>query len=306
MRTTAKAFHYLVVIILVLLISTVSLAQIKSLKGVQLNDGTLVYGKVMKMSANEVVIEDNDGKVVKVKFDDIKSFIGYGKDGEDKLILKKTGDIGDVGDRKIPRKFHDVGMYIGFLGGVVFPQDLKINNDVAGGPSVNDISLNKGYLVGAKFGVYPFPDRVLAIEWEYNHLANTDADTQYAYTSGGVNVNLEGKLTADSIFINFKLRYPEGKLHPYIGFGPGWSWVKFADVRSSANVGGATFITSKQDDSDNRFAYQVLAGVDIDIVSNLALSLGYKYYHVEPSLSKFQVDLRYSAHIGTIGLNFMF
>jgi hypothetical protein len=66
----------LTVAIFVLSLSSFALAlDLKDLKGVQLNDGTLIQGKVIESNIYKVVIEKMDGNRVSVKFDDVSNFL---------------------------------------------------------------------------------------------------------------------------------------------------------------------------------------------------------------------------------------
>jgi hypothetical protein len=58
---------------------SISFAQLESLKGIEFNDGSVVYGKILKMNVYEVKVEGMDGKISTYRFDDVRSFI---KDGE--------------------------------------------------------------------------------------------------------------------------------------------------------------------------------------------------------------------------------
>lgn len=203
-------------------------------------------------------------------------------------------------------KSKDLGVYIGVFGGGVFPEDLEMTDTRSPYVNLGDLDLDNGYIVGLKVGYNPPTLQYLGIELEFNHIADTDAGTQYCYTTNGTRVNVEGKASISSLFLNFILRHPEGRYHPYVGVGPGWAWFDFDDVRQSFTYGGVGFTTTKQDDSDSVFAYQILAGIEIDLIKNMSLDLGYKYYHCKPDVDKFGVDLDYSAHIATVGLKFLF
>ena len=47
----------------------------RTIEGVKLNDGTVVYGKVLHMNVYTVRMETTDGKIVSMKFDDVETFI---------------------------------------------------------------------------------------------------------------------------------------------------------------------------------------------------------------------------------------
>ncbi|MFB3925098.1 MAG: outer membrane protein [Syntrophales bacterium] len=195
------------------------------------------------------------------------------------------------------------GLYFGVFGGGVFPLDMQMSNDNA---SLRDLDLGNGWTAGAKVGGL-FLDKVLAVEIEYNHIAGTNADSQFSHTFSGTNINVSGKVAIDSVFVNFIARYPHGKIHPYIGVGPGWSWFKFKDASASSVPNALGLSTATSDDTDSTWAVQGLAGVEFDIVRNASFVLGYKYYYTKADLDSFNhTDVKFKSHIVTGGFNFYF
>jgi hypothetical protein len=79
MKNTAKIILYISIIMFVLSLNPTLFAQdakdLKDLQGVELNDGTVIRGNILKLNVYEVKIEDKDGKVSTVKFDDVAHFI---------------------------------------------------------------------------------------------------------------------------------------------------------------------------------------------------------------------------------------
>jgi len=75
---------------------TFSFAQYENIKGVQFINGSIVYGKVIKMNSNEIQIETNDGKIISSKFDDVESLI---KEGEEESLknLSKPWHTWEIG-----------------------------------------------------------------------------------------------------------------------------------------------------------------------------------------------------------------
>jgi opacity protein-like surface antigen len=196
--------------------------------------------------------------------------------------------------------------YIEVYAGGVFPQDLEVTDKVAPAVSIKDLDLDNGYTAGIKAGFVLPSWEYLCPEIEFFHITGTDGDTQHAYTYSGVDVNLEGNVTVSSLFLNAKFRKPDGRFHPYAGFGIGWAWMDWDDVRASATVSDITFITSKESESDNGLAWQLFAGIEYDLVENLALTAGWKYFIFEADMDKFQAEVDYAAHMVTVGLRFSF
>ena len=175
--------------------------------------------------------------------------------------------------------------YVGVFGGYVIPSDLK-----AEGPASSiDISLENSWALGAKAG-YIFPSfKWLAVELEYAYLAKQDVDQPGA----------TGDISANNLMANFLLRYPEGKIHPYAGVGIGWSWGSFKGTEPSIGT---------VDESDNAFAWQILAGVNFELAPNWSADLAYRYfsskYEVNSGGDKF--DLTAKDHMVLIGINYHF
>jgi opacity protein-like surface antigen len=196
-------------------------------------------------------------------------------------------------------------VYVGALGGGVFPMDLDIR-DKADEVIVADQDLENGYLVGAKIG-YLWPGKMFGLEVEYNYIDGTNGKSQYAYTYAGTPLSLEGDITINAWFLNFLLRYPDGNFHPYLGVGAGWLWFDCENIRGSADLGGGLNVrTERINESDNCVVYQVLLGLEVDIAPDTSLLLGYKYLQSEPELSQLGAEIKYRANIVTLGLNYMF
>ena len=169
----------------------------------------------------------------------------------------------------------DTGLYVAVVGGVSIPIDMTstITDSAPGGGSITrDVSLATGWLAGAKFGyLTPFTNRILAVELEYNHIAN-NFDTGKTYNNSS---NLDSRIKIDALMLNLMGRYPEGRFHPYVGAGAGYANVAMDDVRISSSGINTLNVTSG---SKGVFAYQILAGVDFDITSKWFVGLGYKFF----------------------------
>jgi len=170
--------------------------------------------------------------------------------------------------------------YFGIFGGFSMPDDLEFDE----GP-ISEIGLDNGWVLGARLG--GFFARPLAIEIEYYHMGKMDVDSIGPFEGG--------EITADNVFVNLLLRYPDSRFHPFVGGGAGWQWIEWKDINT--NLGSLK-------DDDNTWALQFLAGVDIDIAANMSLSVTYRYIYSEPSLAA--NDAEFKSHVLTAGVNFMF
>jgi len=100
------------------------------------------------------------------------------------------------------------GVYVGILGGYVIPTDMKTTLSTNRNSYNYDVTLDKGYLLGAKVGyLTPFTNRIMAMELEYNHIQN-NFDTSKGYPMAGQLFNFDSKTQVDAIMVNVLGRYP--------------------------------------------------------------------------------------------------
>ena len=158
-------------------------AQNENIKGVQFKDGSIVYGKVIKITVNDIQIETNDGKLASYKFDDVANFIkmedirGFRfKDGSviygsiiemnDNIliILTKDSDI-------ITRKYDDIASFIMEAEADQFdPSDpgSKVGWAFNGGRLYLDIGLQGAYFKGDTIYHIDFPGGASELEFPLN------------------------------------------------------------------------------------------------------------------------------------------
>lgn len=175
---------------------------------------------------------------------------------------------------KKPEIIHNP-FYLGAFGGWVIPDDLRLENG-----ETERIQLDNSWTAGAKFG-YIFPFKWLACEIEYAYLADQDvADSR-----------TDAYYKANNLMANLILRYPEGVIRPYIGAGAGWSW---------AELGG-----SNNDESYDDFAWQALAGINVEILPNLSVDFGYRFFRGDYEIDD-AIDAAIEDHIVLVGFNYHF
>lgn len=201
----------------------------------------------------------------------------------------------------------NMGFYVGISGGYVIPQTMTIS-DPDGGATYMDMNLENGYFVGVKSGWNtPFTQGIMAMEMEYNYIRNEiDNDKIVPYNHGYA--TLDGTMTIHALLFNLKARYPQGRVHPYAGFGLGYAYSSFGDI-TERQVGGPG-VEIWNSESGGAFCWQFLAGVDFDIMPNLSAGIGYKYFATKPTIGEHSddiyVDADYRASIITLGLTFTF
>lgn len=202
----------------------------------------------------------------------------------------------------------NTGFYIGVSGGYVIPQTMTIS-DPDSGAYLMDAKLKNGYLAGVTAGwLTPFTNRILAMELEYNYIFGTDFDNGKIVDFGAGPATLDGTNKIHALLANFKARYPQGRFHPYAGFGVGYAYVQVGDITATSAEGYGTMRTLGA--SGGAFCWQLLAGLDFDITPNLGVGIGYKYFVTKPTIGsegdEIYSEADYKASIVTLGLTYTF
>lgn len=168
------------------------------------------------------------------------------------------------------------GIYVGILGGYVIPSDASTDVNEAGTPAFPqyDVSMKNGYILGAKVGwLTPFTNRIMAVELEYNYLHST-FDQAKNFEGEPFGLNMDGKVNMNLFMLNVLARYPNGIFHPYVGAGAGYAMIDVDD--QTLSVEGIPILTIGGG-SAGVFAYQLMAGFDVDVTKNIIVSVAYKY-----------------------------
>lgn len=181
--------------------------------------------------------------------------------------------------------------YLGVFGGYVAPEDMTWTSRVTGASA--DLALDESGMVGLKFGYILPQARALAVELEWNYMFEQNIPPQVI---GGVRES--GDVRLNNFLVNLILRYPEGKVHPYVGAGIGASSM---NIRNTESVGGTVYVA---EETETGFAWQLLAGVNVELAPNLSADLTYRYFGTKPDFTLIDVD--YRTHAVTFGLNFHF
>ena len=182
-------------------------------------------------------------------------------------------------------------LYFGVFGGYVAPQDMTWTSKMTGVSA--DLALDSSGMMGLKMGYILPQARALAFELEWNYMFNQTIPSQVV--SG---VRESGEVALNNFLVNVILRYPEGKIHPYVGGGIGASSMNIQNTEVSRNI------VYVNDETATGFAWQFLAGVNVDLAPNLSADLTYRYFGTNPGFSLIDVDYRTQAI--TFGINFHF
>ena len=205
------------------------------------------------------------------------------------------------------------GLYAGGIGGFSLAEDLSAsvaNRFVAGDYLNFDSSLKAGYLFGAKVGWQtPFTNRILALELEWLNMGHEMDKTKNLFYRPQSDV--DGRVFISSVMGNVMARYPGGKVHPYVGVGGGLAFMAFDEIKN----GYPAFWVDAG--SDVVFAYQLMAGVEIDIAKHFVLGIGYKYFDAmkagyESHFSRpgayvpVEVEMDYKSHNFMLSFSYLF
>jgi opacity protein-like surface antigen len=182
-------------------------------------------------------------------------------------------------------------LYFGAFGGYVAPQDMTWTSKVTGGSA--DLALDSSGMMGLKMGYIVPQARALAFELEWNYMFEQSIPPQRV--AGWTE---SGDVALNNFLVNVILRYPEGKIHPYIGGGIGASSM---NIRNTEANGAVVYVS---EETATGFAWQFLAGVNVDLAPNLSADLTYRYFGTSPGFSLIDVDYRTQAV--TFGINFHF
>jgi len=274
--------------------------QFQSITAVEFKDGTIIGGKILEMNADIIKIEKPDGNVEVRKFSDAARFIKEGNASQQGGYSVKGSEV---------RSF-----YVGLFGGILIPEDADVDWDYIGIESA-DVDLDNSWTLGLKFGYILPQANWMAVELEYNYQGDQDFD-EYLGTYdldlntlgfyNDVAVSVDGDLSSHNLMANLIFRYPEGRIHPYVGGGIG---VSFGSLEVKGNVeslGSATLV----DDDDTAFAWQLMAGVNFEITPTVSADFTYKYfnsdYEFDADYGLGSLDVDTSNHIMTIGINYHF
>jgi opacity protein-like surface antigen len=196
--------------------------------------------------------------------------------------------------------------YMGIFGGLIMPEDADMNwGDIAHDCRVS-IDNGADLIIGLNAGYIIPQAKWLAVELEYNYQGEQGFDEKFVHRIRSVDV--DGNLRSHNLMADFLLRYPQGRIHPYVGGGIGISFATAEVDRKSSRSRSVTLV----DDNDIGFAWQLIAGVTFEITPNFSVDLAFKrflsYCEYSSELSAIPWDLEVGSnnHIITAGINYYF
>lgn len=161
----------------------------------------------------------------------------------------------------------------------------------------DESEFDTGYNIGAAVG-YDFGQGRLEAEVAYRQ---NDFDK---INIDGIDFSADGDASALSLMVNGYLDIEnQSPFTPYLGAGIGVADISFNDVE----VVGVGFA----DDEDTVFAYQLAAGVGIEVAPALIIDLGYRYFatddpELDDDLALGGFETEYDSHNVSVGLRMNF
>lgn len=226
MKIKGKIILYLSIVVFVLSLSTVLFAEgYKDVKGVKLNDGTVIYGRVIETNVYKVIIEQKDGKIVPLKFDDVSYFL-KDEDAESYQRVEKSaypvqGDIkqaqsvspaqNEIKQEASASPVRGGGFYVGVGGNYAF-ENFDIDNDI-------DVNIDNSWGVNARVG-YQF-NRLFSVEFVYDYLAEFSGSKTISDMGDTIKYEAEVELMTFMIAGKFSPNIGSEIVRPYITVGAG-------------------------------------------------------------------------------------
>jgi opacity protein-like surface antigen len=208
-----------------------------------------------------------------------------------------------------------IGAYVGVFGGYTLSPDASLGNYDPIYHLDYDLDVQKSGVFGVKIGGTHPAIKNFSFEFEYSYL-NPGVDRTLLTTAGTDYYAIEGDAKIHNFIFNAIIKYPEGKIHPYLGLGIGVSYFDFS-LTSTSRLNGVNY--SKRGSANNSvFAWQVLTGVDIDLTNNFSLDIGCRYFDTQSKVYYYDHDhdhndyyydgptLDFRTFIVTLGLKFRF
>ncbi len=107
------------IIAIIIFSCSISFAQFETIRGIKLKDGSVVFGKILKMNTSEVIIQANDGKASAYRYDNVQSFIKEGNDESAPAVSKETavGPPEKTTTAKVPINHHtwEIGPELSYI-----------------------------------------------------------------------------------------------------------------------------------------------------------------------------------------------
>lgn len=190
-----------------------------------------------------------------------------------------TVSVGALALAAAPAAARDGAWYVGGDFGAMIVEDADFDYVTAGTDDAVALDYDYGF-DGALFVGYDLGAFRLESEVSYKHAGVNEFENTIAIpsTSGPHPPGLRegfGSAAALSFMLNGMLDFGDDDgISGFVGGGAGIARVDYGNIRAFEDTG--TFI----DDSDTRFAWQIVAGLRQSISDNVDVTLRYRYFHV--------------------------
>lgn len=182
--------------------------------------------------------------------------------------------------------------YVGSVRGLVVSNPMHERWSFAATGQTADVyeQMHLGSLEGKRVGILPLSfNRTVALEFENSRQSAAIA----TIASPGFSVGRQAvaafateaedsSIAFQSTFFNILLRYPEGRIHPYLGFGPGSTKSIIDFNEESVTTEGFGFAENGEVTGPS---YQLLVGVEIEVGARLSVGIGYRYFATNPTFN---------------------
>lgn len=183
--------------------------------------------------------------------------------------------------------------YVSVLGGANWAQGFSANVTECCTVGHASGDTDTGFMLGGAFGVHL--DRWLhglRAEMEVSYRRN-DLKGDWSTTDGSESGPFSGHVSTFAIMANLWYDIDIGsKFVPYIGGGAGWGrhQVTFVATDTDDLVMESNFSRDSVHLERNGFVYQLGAGVNYEIMHDVQLGLGYRYFHAQDIKGVLEVD----------------
>ena len=181
--------------------------------------------------------------------------------------------------------------YFGIFGGYTIPQNMTWHSKTSG--DTLDLNVDNAAMLGFKLGYILPQASMLAFELEFTHII----DHNYG-PAGTSRVTEAGDVYLHNLFFNLLLRYPQGRIHPYVGAGIGSTFFNVTNIETFQGISRLERVNAWT------LGWQFLAGVNYEIVRDISADLTYRYFGTDPHLTV--VDAEYRTSVISAGINFHF
>ena len=189
--------------------------------------------------------------------------------------------------------------YYSISGLHVVPSDSNVSTTLGRFDASTDLEWEsgRGVLLAVGYGAESGLRGEIELGWRK---VDSDKQKNARFTSGGLNVGLEGKfpyegeMTTLSLMGNGIIATEAGRLRPYLGLGLGLARHKWSQDGATYDLSGSNVVINegsrgsvpsglvlalrKVSDHDTVFAYQALAGVGFALSEDTEARLGYRYF----------------------------